>query len=134
MVAAVTTYRLVRLARRDPEHRSVRRVERFLQLGGGLGRRGEEACGERVLRRAADRGHAASALRAAARRRAAVRLQLGAGHTEADLVRDVARHTDRSEAEVAALVGSRAPAPVHDHDLIRLANDLAGLDREVRRS
>jgi hypothetical protein len=86
----------------------------------------------RLYRRAGDRGHAASALRAAARRRAAVRLQLGAGHTEADLVRDVARHTDRSEAEVAALVGSHAPAPVHDHDLIRLANDLAGLDREVR--
>jgi len=88
----------------------------------------------RLYRRAGDRGHAASALRAAARRRAAVRLQLGAGHSEAALVRDVAHHIGRPEAEVAALVGSDAPDPVHDHDLIRLANDLAGLDREVRRT
>jgi len=88
----------------------------------------------RLYRRAGDRGHAATALRAAARRRAAVRLRLGAGHSEADLVRDVARHTGRPEAEVAALVGSQAPEPAHDHDLIRLATDLAGLDREVRRT
>jgi len=86
----------------------------------------------RLYRRAGDRGHAAAALRAAARRRAAVRLKLGAGHSEADLLRDLARHTGRTEAEVAALVGSDAPAPTHDHDLIRLADDLAGLDREVR--
>ena len=88
----------------------------------------------RLYRRAGDRGHATSALRTAARRRAAVRLKLGAGHTEAALIRDVAHHTGRSEAEIAGLVGSQAPEPVHDHDLIRLANDLAGLDREVRRS
>jgi len=88
----------------------------------------------RLYRRAGDRGHAASALRAAARRRAAVRLQLGAGHSEADLVRDMARHTGRSEAEVSALIGSQAPDPTQDHDLIRLASDLAGLDREVRRT
>ena len=86
----------------------------------------------RLYRRAGDRGHAASALRAAARRRAAVQLRLGAGHSEAELIRDVARHTGRPEAEVAALVGSEAPQPAHDHDLIRLASDLAGLDREVR--
>ena len=65
----------------------------------------------RLYRRAGDRGHAAAALRSAARRRAAVRLRLGAGHSEADLVRDVARHTGRPEAEVAALVGSAGPAP-----------------------
>jgi hypothetical protein len=88
----------------------------------------------RLYRRAGDRGHAATALRTAARRRAAVRLRLGAGHSEADLVRDVARHTGRSEAEIAALVGSQAAEPTHDHDLIRLATDLAGLDREVRRT
>lgn len=86
----------------------------------------------RLYRRAGDRGHAAAALRAAARRRAATRLRLGAGHSEEELVRDVARHTGRSEAEVAALVGTHAAAPVHDNDLIRLADDLAGLDREVR--
>jgi hypothetical protein len=88
----------------------------------------------RLYRRAGDRGHAATALRAAARRRAAVRLRLGAGHSEADLIRGVARHTGRPEAEIAALVGSQAPDPTHDHDLIRLATDLAGLDREVRRT
>jgi hypothetical protein len=87
----------------------------------------------RLYRKAGDRAHAAAALRAGARRRVAVLLRLGAGHTEADLVRDLARHTDRSEQEVAALVGSGAPAPHNDHDLIRLAGDLAGLDREVRR-
>ena len=69
-----------------------------------------------------------------ARRRAAVRLRLGAGHSETDLIRDVARHTGRPETEIAALVGSQAPDPTHDHDLIRLATDLAGLDREVRRT
>jgi hypothetical protein len=88
----------------------------------------------RLYRRAGDRGHAAAALRAGARRRVAVRLRLGAGHTEHDLVRDLARHTGRSEQEVAALVGSGEPAPDNDHDLIRLAGDLAGLDREVRRT
>ena len=87
----------------------------------------------RLYRKAGDRAHAAAALRAGARRRAAVRLRLGAGHTEVDLVRDVARRSGRSEQEVAALVGSDAPAPHNDHDLIRLADDLAGLDREVRR-
>lgn len=88
----------------------------------------------RLYRRAGDRGHAAAALRAAARRRAAVRLRLGAGHSEDELIRDVARHVERPEAEIAALVGSHAPPPTHDNDLIRLADELAGLDREVRRS
>jgi hypothetical protein len=87
----------------------------------------------RLYRKAGDRAHAAAALRAGARRRVAVRLRLGAGHTEAELVRDLARHTGRSEQDVAALVGSGAPAPTNDHALIRLAGDLAGLDREVRR-
>jgi Domain of unknown function (DUF4350) len=88
----------------------------------------------RLYRRAGDRGHAALALRSAARRRAAIRLRLGAGHSEDELIRDVARHTDRPEAEIAALLGSQAPAPAHDNDLIRLAGDLAGLDREVRQT
>ena len=88
----------------------------------------------RLYRKAGDRAHAAEALRAAARRRAAVRLRLGVAHSEADLVRDVARHTGRPEPEVAALIGSGAPAPTHDHELIRLAGDLAGLDREVRQT
>lgn len=86
----------------------------------------------RLYRRAGDRGHAAAALRSAARRRAAVRLQWGVGRSEAELIRDVARHTGRPETEVAALVGSDAPHPTHDHDLIRLASELTRLDREVR--
>ena len=89
----------------------------------------------RLYRRAGDRGHAAAALRAAARRRAADDCGLGAGHSEADLVRDVARHTGRPEARGRRT--RRLPAPPTrptDHDLIRLASDLAGLDREVRRT
>ena len=42
-------------------------------------------------------------------------------------------HTGRPVDEVAALLGPDAPAPATDHDLIALANDLAELDREVRR-
>lgn len=86
----------------------------------------------RLYRKAGDRGHAAAALRAAARTRAAERLRLGPGHDEGALIRDLARHVDRPEAEVAGLVSSQAAAPASDRDLIHLASDLAALDREVR--
>lgn len=88
----------------------------------------------RLYRKAGDREHAARALRTAARRRCVQRLRLGAGVDEATLLSDVARHTHRPLEEVAALLGSGGPVPQHDHDLIRLANDLAELDREVRHS
>lgn len=87
----------------------------------------------RLYRKAGDRAHAASVLRAAARVRAAERLRLGS-HPDPDaLVRDVARHTGRAAADIDALLGPRAAPPTTDHDLITLADQLAELDREVRR-
>jgi hypothetical protein len=88
----------------------------------------------RLYRRAGDREHAAQALRRAARERAAERLRLGAVTDPGALVRDVARHVDRTEAEVDALLGPHAPAPATDAALIALATRLAELDREVRRT
>ncbi|CAB4705226.1 MAG: DUF4350 domain-containing protein [Actinobacteria bacterium] len=87
----------------------------------------------RLYRRAGDRAHAASALRTAARRRAAERLRLGVGSEPDVVVREVARHLDRPVAEIQPLLDPATPAPVTDHDLIHLANALAELDREVRR-
>lgn len=86
----------------------------------------------RLYRRSGDRHHAAAALRAAARDRVAVRLRLGAGADEATLIRDLARHVARPEAELWSLLGSRARGPASDRELISLANDLAALDREAR--
>lgn len=88
----------------------------------------------RLYRRSGDRGHAAAALRSAARTRAAERLRVGAATEPATVVRDVARLLGRPEHEIDALLGSGGPAPATDRDLIVLANDLAALDREVRRT
>jgi hypothetical protein len=86
----------------------------------------------RLYRKARDRPHAAEALRQATRTRAATRLGL-AGPTDPLLVPEVARHTGRDQAEVAALLGPGMP-PGTDQDLIMLARGLAELDREVRRT
>jgi hypothetical protein len=88
----------------------------------------------RLYRRAGDREHAARALRRAARDRAAERLRLGVVTDPHTLVRDVAHHVGRPEAEVAALIGPHAPTPATDAALIALATRLAELDREVRRT
>lgn len=85
----------------------------------------------RLYRRAGDRGHAADVLRRAARGRAAERLRLGRGTSEGVVVRDLARHLGRPESEVADLIGSSAPVPASDKELITLANDLAEIDREA---
>jgi len=87
----------------------------------------------RLYRKAGDRAHAATVLRAAARVRAAERLRLGSHPDPDTLVRDVARHTGLPLADVDALLGPRAVPPATDHDLITLADQLAELDREVRR-
>lgn len=87
----------------------------------------------RLYRRSGDRAHAARTLREAARRRAGRRLQLGRGAEPADVIRAVARHLDRREDDVAALLAPDAPPPTTDPGLITLAADLAELDREVRR-
>ncbi|WP_309650300.1 DUF4350 domain-containing protein [Nocardioides sp.] len=88
----------------------------------------------RLYRRAGDRAHAAAALRRAARTRAAQRLRLGATTEDRVLVRDLARHLDRPVDEVAALLAPDAPTPASDAALITLADQLAELDREVRRT
>ena len=89
----------------------------------------------RLYRKAGDRAHAAEALRRAARTRAAERLRLGSGRPDpVTLVRDLARHVGRPVAEVEQLIGTTAPVPATDHDLIALATQLAELDREVRRT
>jgi hypothetical protein len=86
----------------------------------------------RLYRKARDRPHAAEALRQATRTRVATRLGLS-GPTDVALVREVARHTGRGEAEVAALLDHGEP-PGSDRDLVTLARGLAQLDREVRRT
>lgn len=88
----------------------------------------------RLYRVSGDRAHAATALRAATRARAVVHLRLGSTNDEAVIVRDVARHVGRAEPEIAALIAREATAPGSDRDLIDLANDLAALEEEVRRT
>ena len=88
----------------------------------------------RLYRKAGDRAHAAQAMRASARKRVAARLRLGMGQDEAALIRETARHLGRTEAEVASVIASSAQPPNSDQDLITLANDLAALEEEVRRS
>jgi hypothetical protein len=90
----------------------------------------------RLYRRAGDRAHAAAALRRSARTRCAERLRLGSRFDPAGLVREVARRTGRPETEVAQLLDPPPgdPGPSTDRDLINLAQALAELDREVRRT
>lgn len=88
----------------------------------------------RLYRKAGDRGHAAARLRAATRARVAERLRVGTHLHEPALIRAVARHVDRPEDEIAAIIGSQSPPPATDKDLIALATDLATLEEEVRRT
>lgn len=87
----------------------------------------------RMYRTADDRGYAADALRAAARRRLADHLRLGRGASEAEVVSAVARHTGRREEEVGTRLSSQGFVPTTDQGLVQLAQDLTQLDREVRR-
>lgn len=86
----------------------------------------------RLYRKAGDRGHAAAALRSAARGRLAERFGLGTRADTATLLDDLVRHTGRPREELARLLGPDAPPPTTDHELIALAGQLAELDREVR--
>jgi hypothetical protein len=90
----------------------------------------------RLYRRAGDRGHAAASLRRSARATCAERLRLGSNIDPVVLVREVARRTGRPEAEIAHLLNPPHGdvGPPSDKDLITLAQDLAALDREVRRT
>jgi Domain of unknown function (DUF4350) len=87
----------------------------------------------RLYRRAHDRGHAAYALRAAARSATAERMRLPATVDPHELIRGVAARLGRPVDEIGYLLHPAAPAPTTDHDLITLASALADLDREVRR-
>jgi len=87
----------------------------------------------RMYRRGDDRSYAGGALRAAARRRLADHLRLGRGASEAEVISAVARHLGRPEHEIGALLAHHAPVPGSDHGLVRLAQELTQLDREVRR-
>ncbi len=88
----------------------------------------------RLYRKAGDRGHAAEALRRAARTRMAERLGLPA-HTDPDeVVLGLARLLDRPAEELRVLLAPGTTPPATDHDLITLAGRLAELDREVRRT
>ncbi len=85
-----------------------------------------------LYRRAGDRGHAAAALRTAARGRLSRRLGLGPVGGPAPLVAAAAAAAGRDPAGVAALLADDGPAPATDHDLTTLAQELDRLDREVR--
>ena len=85
-----------------------------------------------MYRRADDRPYAASAMRAAARRRLADHLRLGRGASEAEVVTAVARHLGRPEEQVGTLLSLDAPVPGSDPGLVQLAQELIQLDREVR--
>ncbi|MFL6158441.1 MAG: DUF4350 domain-containing protein [Marmoricola sp.] len=87
----------------------------------------------RLYRKVNDRAHAADMLRRAARFRLAADLGLPRGTHPDALVRDVAAHSTRPLAQLHELLVSGA-APRNDNDLIRLANDLAELRKEVRSS
>jgi hypothetical protein len=88
----------------------------------------------RLYRRSGDRRHAAESLRRAARARLAERLRLGSTTPPDVLARAVAHRTGRPEQDVVALLGPSDVVPSTDRDLITLANQLAELDREVRRT
>ncbi|MCH1868925.1 DUF4350 domain-containing protein [Nocardioides sp. CFH 31398] len=92
----------------------------------------------RLYHRGRDRGHAAGALRRATRERLATRLGIPAAPAAPGapdpVVLDVARRTARHPAEVAWLLDPTAPPPESDTELVDLADALAALDREVRRT
>ena len=88
----------------------------------------------RLYRKAGDRAHAARALRRAARTNLAARLHLPRVGRDRRRWSATWRGTSAARSEqVAALLDHDAPAPATDDDLITLANDLAALEREVRR-
>lgn len=85
----------------------------------------------RLYRRARARDKAADALRSGARSRLTPVLGLPRAPDPADLVDAVAARTGRTAPDVAALL--YGAAPVDDVALVRLADDLDTLEREVRR-
>lgn len=87
----------------------------------------------RMYRRSGDRGHAAGALRRAARADVASRLGLDRRASTAEVVEATARHTGGAPGQVATLLDDTTYTPASDQDLVALAQELARLRREVRR-
>jgi uncharacterized protein DUF4350 len=85
----------------------------------------------RLYRRSGDRGHAAEALRLAARTRIADRLRLPRRTDPSLLATDVAARTGRPLTEVESLLGPTTGPPADDRALAALAQQLTELDREV---
>jgi hypothetical protein len=85
----------------------------------------------RLYRVAAARGQAGESLRAGLRERLRPSLGLPADSRPEQLVDAAAARTSRAPGEVAGLL--YGPAPADDAALVRLADDLDALDREVRR-
>jgi hypothetical protein len=86
----------------------------------------------RMYRRSGDRDHAARALRRAARKDVATRLRLDHRATPAVVVEAAARHLGVAAEPLDDLLNDHRP-PASDQDLVRLAEELARLRREVRR-
>lgn len=86
----------------------------------------------RMYRKSGDRTHAATALRRAARRDLVARLGLDRRAEPAAVVEATARHLGTPAEQVAPLLEDTHP-PATDQDLVRLAQELARLRREVRR-
>ncbi|MCX6402237.1 MAG: DUF4350 domain-containing protein [Propionibacteriales bacterium] len=87
----------------------------------------------RMYRRSGDRGHAARALRRAARADLATRLRLDRRTDATTLIDATARHLGAPVDAIGPLLTEDQPPPATDHDLIRLAQELTRLRREVRR-
>lgn len=85
----------------------------------------------RLYRRGRSRAHAASILRDAARRRLRARLGLPPGDdADAALAEAVAARTSRSSSAVTTILAG--PDPADDAELVRLADTLDALEKEVR--
>lgn len=87
----------------------------------------------RMYRRSGDRGHTARALRRAARTDVAVRLGLDRRTAPSAVIEATALHLDTRVEDIGALLNDDQLPPATDHDLVRLAQDLTRLRREVRR-
>ena len=88
----------------------------------------------RLYRKANDRAHAASALRAASRESLRSYLHLPQRTPPDVLSRAVGDHLQVPSGEIAELISPDAAAPTSDHELIGLADRLAELEEKVRRS
>jgi hypothetical protein len=86
----------------------------------------------RLYRRGGATGHAAETLREAARARLRSRLGLPGDADPASLVETVSTRAGRAPAEIGAVL--HGPPPVEEAGLVRLADELDRVEREVERS